>query len=239
MAKVEFNATKINVSDGEDRKNRLSRPQLGVLLYVLVSQICRLDDPQYGYLMLSAVPTNEDAEGVMETSMRRGDFCLDGVYGKTLAEQSISAAVNFPDIDLHYAQMESDGDQLQDGVYFDENLGVLALMATGGRLLLTLQLALDERGEEYAKENLLKVYAAAVLVFQHMTPKDKILQESCVTALNGIMQQYSNCMCCDGSLLDDLNWIKEAFERGCRPGIRQWKLWQEEHPEIKAYFRDK
>lgn len=37
MAKVEFNATKINVSDGEDRKNRLSRPQLGVLLYVLVS----------------------------------------------------------------------------------------------------------------------------------------------------------------------------------------------------------
>lgn len=239
MAEEFYATTEINRS--KDTRTCLAEPQIRVLLYVLASQICRLDgsEPQCGRLMISGVPTGEDAEWIAKATIRKGDFYLDELSSEALAEQSISAAASYPDIDLHYTRTTAGSEQLQDGAHFDENLGVLVLTATGGRLLLTLQLAIDESGEEYAKENLLKAYAATLLAFQHMTPKDKILQESCVTALNDIIWQYSNCMCCDGSLLDDLSWIKGSFERGRQQDIWQWKLWREEHPELKAYFRDK
>lgn len=149
-----------------NRKTCFDKVQLDVLKHVLASQLCRMDDPQYGYMILSAMPTTEDDEWVMRASMCSGDFCLSGMKGETLARQSISAAVNFPDTDLHYAQMVPGGDQLWGNAYFDEALSVLVLAANGGQLMLALQIAHTEDGDEYAREHLLKAYAAATLVFR-------------------------------------------------------------------------
>lgn len=215
----------------------MGEPQLNLLLYMLASQICKMDDPQYGHLSLSGVPTGEDAEWIVEASMCKGDFTLGGVSGQMLAKQSISAAVNFPDIDLHYTQMTSGSEQLFGNAYFDDGLSVLVLTASGGQLMLALQLSHTVDGDEYAKENLLKAYATAVLVLQYMMPRDETLQSSCVTALNEITQQYKNCMCCD-DLLNELEWIRGVFKRCQHPEVRQWKAWQQERPEIKTYFRE-
>lgn len=234
-----YQTAEFNIADRKNQKMCFYEPQLRVFLHVLASQICRLDDePQYGYLMLSGMPNNDDAEWIVKASMHEGDFCIDGVHGETLAKQSISAAAHFPDIDLHYTNMVSSGEQLWSNAYFDEDLSVLVLAASHGQLLLSLQLSLTESGEEYTKEHFLKAYAAATMILQCMMPKDEILQSSCVTALSEIMQQYRNCMCCD-ELFGDLNWIKGMFARGRQDDVHQWKLWQEEHPEINTYFRDK
>lgn len=210
--------------------------QLNVLMHILATQLCKLDDPQYGSVILSGIPTGEADEWITKATMPKGDFSLNGVSGSELAEQSISAAVNFPDIDMHYTQMASGSGLLESGAYFDERFGVLVLDANHGRLLVSMQLSYTEDGEEYAREHLLKAYGTAVMAIQYIMPKDEILQSSCVLTLNDIKQQYSNCMSCD-AFLDDLNWVQGVFKRGNQELVQQLKHWQEEYPEIKSYFR--
>lgn len=233
-----YDKEELNVAGRKNSRILLEEPQLHVLLHVLASQICRLDDPQYGCLLLYAMPSNDNAEWVAKTYMHGGDFFVENsVTGNELAEQSINAAVDFPDVDLHYTQMAAGGEQLWSNAYFDENLSVLVLAASHGQLLLATQLAYSKDGEEYAKESLLKVYAAAVIALRCMMPQDEVLQSACVTALDKIEEQYKSCAY-QGSLMDDLDWIEGTFGRGRQPEIHQLKLWQAEHPEVKTYFRE-
>lgn len=235
MAKF-FATTGYNDAAIQNEKICLDKHQLDVLQHIVATQICKMDDPQYGCIVLSGMPTDEDACEIMTNTMCSGDFMAGTVSGNSLAKMSITAAESYPDADLHYTQMGSAGEQLWSGVYFDEDLSVLVLAASQGQLLLAMQLAYTEDGEKYEKENLLKAYATAVLVLQYMMPKDELLQNACITAMTEIKQQYDSCGCYD-DMLNDLKWIKETFGRGQHQVIRQWKLWQEERPEIKTYFK--
>lgn len=219
----------------ESGKIRLAEQQLNVLTYVLANQLCRMDEPQFGCMVLSAMPEGEADVVVMKAFAREGDFMLGGMSGESLAEQSIAAAINFPDIEGHYTAMDDGSGMLWGNAYFDEDLSVLALSAKHGRLYLALQLSPTKAGEEYAREHLLQAYGVAVLALQHMMPRDDVLQSSCVMAIGKMSEQYRSCTYRDG-FLDDLKWVQGMFERGQHPIVRQWKIWQEERPELKTYF---
>lgn len=213
----------------------MDQHQLDALQYIVAAQLCRMDEPQYGSMILSGMPTNEDVCEIMTATMCGGGFQTSAGTSDDLARRSIDAAVNYPDIDKHYIQM-ADSDLLWGNAYFDEGLSVLVLAASHGQLLLALQLSSTEDGEEYAKEHLLKAYATATMALQRMMPQDEILQSSCVTALSEMNLQYHDCGCYDG-LQDDLKWVEGTFDRGRHPVVHQWKLWQEERPELKTYFK--
>lgn len=236
MAKF-FLTTGYNAKAIQNERICLDEHQLDVLQHVVATQICKMDDPQYGCIVLSGMPTNEDVCEIMTSTMCGGDFMAGAVAGDSLAKISISAAEHYPDVDLHYTQAVSAGEQLWSGVYFDKDLSVLVLAASHGQLLMSMQLAYTEDGERYEKENLLKAYAAAVMVLQRIMPCDELLQDACATALNDIIQQYKDCGCYD-DMLQDLEWIESTFARGQHQMIRQWALWQQEHPEIRGFFKD-